>query len=91
MAVLTHKSTTVSPGIEGISILEDKQGRVSKELEVLKRNDIFYITDIEGEKYYFRVIPGGKAKLPEETSLGSIVELHLAKDRKVVATMQKIE
>ncbi|TET54292.1 MAG: hypothetical protein E3J54_02455 [Actinobacteria bacterium] len=91
VAVLTHKSSSVAPGIEGISILEDKQGRVSKELEVLKRNDIFYITDIEGDKYYFRVLPGGKAKSPEETSLGSIIEFHLAKDRKVVAEMQKIE
>lgn len=90
-AVLVHKSTTVMPGNEGTSILEDKQGVATERLEDLKTADVLIVTDIENNKYYYRVVPGQKVKNVLQTSFKSVIILNLGKDRKIVAVLQKIE
>lgn len=90
-AVLIHKNTTVIPGAEGTSVLEDSQGVASETLKDLKKGDVLIVTDIENNIYYYRVIPEQPSKGALQTSFKSIINLNLEKGRKIVAVLQKVE
>lgn len=89
-AVLSHKSTTVMPGAEGTSLLVDKQGVVSKKLAAVQLNEIFSVTDVDGNKYYYRVVNEAAIKNVKKNSYKSMINI-LLKGRKIVAVLQKVE
>ncbi len=90
-AVLVHKSATVTPGSEGSSLLEDKQGSVSQKLEAIKAGQIITVTNLEGDTYYFRLVDEKQIKTSKKPGLKSTMNIMLTKGRKLVAVLQKIE
>ncbi len=89
--VLTRKNSSIDIGSEGTSVLEDRQGTISKKFEQVKASDILVITNLDRDMFFYRVLSGKDLKKAKKGSFGSVIEIIFGKDRKITALLQKVE